>query len=249
MADNRLVEISNLSKRFDKLVVLDNISIDVHKGENLVVFGRSGTGKSVLLKCIIGLLKPDSGYVHIEGKDVINMSIKELNKARKKIGFLFQSGALYDSMTVRENLGFTLVKNTDLSKDEIEEKVVNALQKVSLEQSIDKMPSELSGGMRKRVALARSIITEPELMLYDEPTTGLDPITSKEISELILNLQKSLNMTSIVVTHDLICANIIADRAIFLKEGKIAYQGNIKDLTSSEDKFLRNFFSEKIIKD
>lgn len=249
MADNRLVEISNLSKRFDKLVVLDNISIDVHKGENLVVFGRSGTGKSVLLKCIIGLLKPDSGYVHIEGKDVINMSIKELNKARKKIGFLFQSGALYDSMTVRENLGFTLVKNTDLSKDEIEEKVVNALQKVSLEQSIDKMPSELSGGMRKRVALARSIITEPELMLYDEPTTGLDPITSKEISELILNLQKSLNMTSIVVTHDLICANIIADRAIFLKEGKIAYQGNIEDLTSSEDKFLRNFFSEKIIKD
>lgn len=249
MADNRLVEISNLSKRFDKLVVLDNISIDVHKGENLVVFGRSGTGKSVLLKCIIGLLKPDSGYVHIEGKDVINMSIKELNKARKKIGFLFQSGALYDSMTVRENLGFTLVKNTDLSKDEIEEKVVNALQKVSLEHSIDKMPSELSGGMRKRVALARSIITEPELMLYDEPTTGLDPITSKEISELILNLQKSLNMTSIVVTHDLICANIIADRAIFLKEGKIAYQGNIKDLTSSEDKFLRNFFSEKIIKD
>ena len=249
MADNRLVEISNLSKRFDKLVVLDNISIDVHKGENLVVFGRSGTGKSVLLKCIIGLLKPDSGYVHIEGKDVINMSIKELNKARKKIGFLFQSGALYDSMTVRENLGFTLVKNTDLSKDVIEEKVVNALQKVSLEQSIDKMPSELSGGMRKRVALARSIITEPELMLYDEPTTGLDPITSKEISELILNLQKSLNMTSIVVTHDLICANIIADRAIFLKEGKIAYQGNIEDLTSSEDKFLRNFFSEKIIKD
>lgn len=249
MADNRLVEISNLSKRFDKLVVLDNISIDVHKGENLVVFGRSGTGKSVLLKCIIGLLKPDSGYVHIEGKDVINMSIKELNKARKKIGFLFQSGALYDSMTVRENLGFTLVKNTDLSKDEIEEKVVNALQKVSLEHSIDKMPSELSGGMRKRVALARSIITEPELMLYDEPTTGLDPITSKEISELILNLQKSLNMTSIVVTHDLICANIIADRAIFLKEGKIAYQGNIEDLTSSEDKFLRNFFSEKIIKD
>ena len=249
MADNRLVEISNLSKRFDKLVVLDNISIDVHKGENLVVFGRSGTGKSVLLKCIIGLLKPESGYVHIEGKDVINMSIKELNKARKKIGFLFQSGALYDSMTVRENLGFTLVKNTDLSKDEIEEKVVNALQKVSLEHSIDKMPSELSGGMRKRVALARSIITEPELMLYDEPTTGLDPITSKEISELILNLQKSLNMTSIVVTHDLICANIIADRAIFLKEGKIAYQGNIEDLTSSEDKFLRNFFSEKIIKD
>ena len=249
MADNRLVEISNLSKRFDKLVVLDNISIDVHKGENLVVFGRSGTGKSVLLKCIIGLLKPDSGYVHIEGKDVINMSIKELNKARKKIGFLFQSGALYDSMTVRENLGFTLVKNTDLSKDQIEEKVVNALQKVSLEHSIDKMPSELSGGMRKRVALARSIITEPELMLYDEPTTGLDPITSKEISELILNLQKSLNMTSIVVTHDLICANIIADRAIFLKEGKIAYQGNIEDLTSSEDKFLRNFFSEKIIKD
>ncbi len=249
MADSRVVEINNLSKRFEHLVVLDDISIDVKLGENLIVFGRSGTGKSVLLKCIIGLLIPDKGSIKINGKDVINISIKELNQIRKNIGFLFQSGALYDSMTVRENLSFPLVKNTKLSLSEINEKVIDSLKKVSLEQAVDKMPSELSGGMRKRIALARSIITEPKLMLYDEPTTGLDPITSKEISELILNLQKSLNMTSIVVTHDLICANIIADRAIFLKEGKIAYQGNIDELTLSEDKFLRNFFSEKIIKE
>jgi len=249
MADTRVVEIKNLSKRFDELVVLDNVSIDVKEAENLVVFGRSGTGKSVLLKCIIGLLKPDKGVIKINDKNVINIPLKELNEIRKNIGFLFQSGALYDSMNVKENLEFQLIKNTDFTKEEIEHKVHDALKKVSLEQAINKMPSELSGGMRKRIALARSIIAEPKLMLYDEPTTGLDPITSKEISELILNLQKSLNMTSIVVTHDLICANIIADRAIFLKEGHIAYQGNIEDLTSSEDKFLRNFFSEKIIKE
>jgi len=193
------------------------------------------------------LLKPDKGIVKIEDKDVIDISLKELNKIRKHIGFLFQSGALYDSMTVRENLEFPLLKNTDLNKDEIDDRVADSLKKVSLENAIDKMPSELSGGMRKRVALARSIIAQPRLMLYDEPTTGLDPITSKEISELILNLQKSLNMTSIVVTHDLICANIIADRAIFLKEGHIAHQGTIEELTSSDDKFLRNFFSDKII--
>jgi phospholipid/cholesterol/gamma-HCH transport system ATP-binding protein len=249
MADTRIVKIENLTKRFETLTVLENVSIDVTHGENLVVFGRSGQGKSVLLKCIVGLLHPDAGNIFINGTDVIEISIKELNKIRKNIGFLFQGAALYDSMTVRENLSFPLKRHfPEMSSKEIDDKVKYTLELVSLEEAIDKMPSELSGGMKKRIGLARSIITDPQLMLYDEPTTGLDPITSKEISELILNLQKKLEMTSIVVTHDLICAEIIADRAIFLKDAKIAYEGNIKELTESDDPFLKNFFSHELIK-
>ncbi len=249
MADTRVVEILNLSKRFEELVVLDDICLNVNLGENLVVFGQSGTGKSVLLKCIIGLMTPDKGKVYINRQDVFKLSIKELNNIRKNIGFLFQGAALYDSMTVRENLSFPLKRHfPEMTADQINEKIKIALENVSLEEAIDKMPSELSGGMKKRIGLARSIITDPALMLYDEPTTGLDPITSKEISELILNLQKKLNMTSIVVTHDLICAEIIADRAIFLRDSKIAFEGKIKELTSSNDPFLKNFFSHELIK-
>jgi phospholipid/cholesterol/gamma-HCH transport system ATP-binding protein len=247
MADARLIRIENLTKGFNGNIILDDISLHVDRGENFVVFGQSGTGKSVLLKCIIGLLKPETGKIFINDKNVIELKKKELNKIRKNIGFLFQGAALYDSMTVRENLEFPLKKNFDFTQKEIDEKVKTALDHVSLEEAIDKMPSELSGGMKKRIGLARSIITEPELMLYDEPTTGLDPITSKEISELILTLQKRLNMTSIVVTHDLICANIIADRAIFLRDSKISYEGTIPELINSDDKFLRNFFSTEII--
>jgi phospholipid/cholesterol/gamma-HCH transport system ATP-binding protein len=242
-----MVKIKNLTKGFDSNLVLDDISLKVNVGENLVVFGRSGTGKSVLLKCIIGLMIPDAGEIYIEDKNVLQMEINKLNNVRKQIGFLFQSGALYDSMTVRENLAFPLIRNFNFTVKEVEEKVIYALEMVSLKDAIDKMPSELSGGMRKRAALARSIITEPKLMLYDEPTTGLDPLTTKEISELILDLQKKLNMTSIAVTHDLICANIIADRAIFLKDSKIKYEGTIQELTSSKDTFLRNFFSTESI--
>ena len=250
MANDKLVEIKNLSKRFETLSVLENISLDVVRGENLVVFGRSGQGKSVLLKCIIGLMHPDAGKIYIKGNDISLLSMKELNGLRKDIGFLFQGSALYDSMTVRENLEFPLQKHfPDKPQKEIDEKVLNTLELVSLEDAIDKMPSELSGGMKKRIGLARSIITDPELMLYDEPTTGLDPITTKEISELIINLQKKLNMTSIVVTHDLICAEIIADRAIFLRDAKIAYEGTITELTNSADPFLRNFFSHELVKE
>jgi len=250
MANTRIVEIKNLTKRFDSNVVLDNISIDVHRGENLVVFGRSGQGKSVLLKCIIGLMHFESGQILINGKDISKLTVKELNEVRKNIGFLFQSAALYDSMTVKENLEFPLKKHfPDKSQKEIDEKILYTLELVSLEEAIDKMPSELSGGMKKRIGLARSIITDPELMLYDEPTTGLDPITTKEISELIINLQKKLNMTSIAVTHDLMCAEIIADRAIFLKDAKIAYEGKLEELTSSSDPFLRNFFSHELVKE
>lgn len=250
MADNmKMVEIKNLHKQFDSLVVLDDISLDVLNGENFVVFGRSGTGKSVLLKCIVRLLEPDSGEIKIEGIDVLNLKTKKLNEIRKQLGFLFQSAALYDSMSVKQNLEFPLIRNFHFTSEEREEKIREVLKKVSLEEAINKMPAELSGGMKKRIGLARAIITEPKLMLYDEPTTGLDPITSKEISELILELQKSLNMTSIIVTHDLLCAEIIADRAIVLNEGEIQYEGTIAELTSSSDPFLRNFFSHEFIKE
>ncbi len=247
MADVNIIEIENLSKAFGSNTILDNISLNVKTGENLVVFGRSGTGKSVLLKCIIGLLKPDSGNIYIKGKDVTKVSHKELNKIRKHTSFLFQGAALYDSMTVRENLAFHLTRNVKVTPKEAEEKIISTLDLVSLREAIDKMPSELSGGMKKRIGLARSIITEPEVIFYDEPTTGLDPISSKEISELIRDLQKELNMTSIIVTHDLICANIIADRAIFLKDAKIAYEGTLEELTNSNDKYLQNFFSTNLI--
>lgn len=249
MANNLIVVVDNLTKRFDELLVLENVSIEVHRAENLIVFGKSGSGKSVLLKCIIGLMKPDVGNIFINDQNVLELSIKELNKVRKDIGFLFQGAALYDSMTVRENLSFPLKRHfEEMTIKEIDDKVKYTLELVSLEEAIDKMPSELSGGMKKRIGLARSIITDPALMLYDEPTTGLDPITSKEISELILNLQKKLNMTSIVVTHDLICAEIIADRAIFLRDAHVAFEGNIDELTKSNDPFLKNFFSHEISK-
>ena len=243
------VEIKHLSKSFDDLIVLDDISLKINEGENVVIFGRSGSGKSVLLKCIVRLLEPDSGDILIEGENVFTLSIKRLNELRKQIGFLFQSAALYDSMSVRENLEFPLIRNFNFLQSEREKKVKEVLEKVSLEDVIDKMPAELSGGMKKRIGLARTIITKPKLILYDEPTTGLDPITSKEISQLIVELQKDLNTTSIIVTHDLICAKIIATHAVVLKDGKIRYEGNLENLTSKEDPFLKDFFSSEIITD
>lgn len=241
-----MVEIKNLHKSFNSNVVLDGVSFNVDEAENMVVFGRSGTGKSVLLKCMIRLMEPDKGDIFIEGQDVLSLDLQELNGLRKHIGFLFQGAALYDSMSVRENLEFPLIRNFKLEKKEIDERVHFVLDAVSLLGVENKMPSELSGGMRKRIGLARSIITKPKLMLYDEPTTGLDPITAKEISSLILELQHALKMTSIVVTHDLLCAKIIADRAIVLNEGKIVQEGSIDELTTSSDPLLKNFFSDEI---
>lgn len=246
---NIVVDIKNVSKAFGSNVVLNDVSLMVEEGENMVVFGQSGTGKSVLLKCMVRLLEPDSGEIFIENTNVLTLGAKELNVMRQNLGFLFQGAALYDSMTVRENLEFPLIRHFNFSPKEREEKIKSVLEKVSLEEAIDKMPSELSGGMKKRIGLARSIIAEPKLMLYDEPTTGLDPITSKEISSLILELQKSLKMTSIIVTHDLLCAEIIADRAIVLNEGIVQHKGTISELTTSRDPFLRNFFSHEIIND
>lgn len=238
-----LVEVKNLTKSFEENLVLDDISMNVKEGENAVVFGRSGTGKSVLLKCIVKLMEADSGTIIVDGVNVFEASERELNELRKNIGFLFQGAALYDSMSVRENLEFPLIRNTSFNETERLKKVKDVLEKVSLSDVINKMPAELSGGMKKRIGLARTIITEPKLILYDEPTTGLDPITVKEISELILTLQKEIKTTSIIVTHDLICAQIIADRSIVLNDSKIVFEGSLDELTSSKDPFLRDFFT------
>lgn len=242
-----MIEIKNLTKSFGDFVVLNDITLSIKDGENFVVFGRSGTGKSVLLKCIVRLLDPDSGEIFIDGQNVLELSLKKLNELRKQIGFLFQSAALYDSMTVRENLEFPLIRNFNFSEKEREQKVKSVLEKVSLESSIDKMPAELSGGMKKRIGLARTIITEPKLILYDEPTTGLDPITTKEISYLIVDLQEDLHTTSIIVTHDLICARIIGEHAVILKDAKIKSEGNIEELASSKDEFLQDFFGNDVV--
>ncbi|MCH7770724.1 MAG: ATP-binding cassette domain-containing protein [Bacteroidetes bacterium] len=242
-----MVKITDLHKSFDDLVVLNGVSFSVETGQNMVVFGRSGTGKSVLLKCLIRLMIPDSGEIFIKDHNVLNLNRKELNDLRKDIGFLFQGSALYDSMSVRENLEFPLIRNFNLEQDEIKDRIHKVLEAVDLSDAIDKMPSELSGGMRKRIGLARSIITKPKLMLYDEPTTGLDPITSKEISTLIVDLQHAFKMTSIVVTHDVLCAKIIADCAIVLEGGHIIHEGTIEELLTAEDPFLKNFFSDEVI--
>jgi phospholipid/cholesterol/gamma-HCH transport system ATP-binding protein len=243
-----MVEVRNLTKSFGDNLVLDDISLDVKVGENAVVFGRSGTGKSVLLKCIVKLLVPEAGEIIVYGKNVHKLNEKDLNDLRKEIGFLFQGSALYDSMSVKENLEFPLIRNKkEMSAKQRDDKVHEVLKAVDLEHAIDKMPDELSGGMKKRIGLARTIITEPKLILYDEPTTGLDPITVKEISELIKELQKDLNVTSIIVTHDLLCAQIISDRAIVLRDGKIVYDGGLDNLTKSDDKFLKDFFTNENI--
>lgn len=244
-----MVVIDKLSKSFGSHLVLDEVSLKVEEAENLVVFGRSGTGKSVLLKCMVRLMQSDSGKVFIFGKDVFSLNIDELNEVRQQIGFLFQGAALYDSMSVKGNLEFPLIRHSNLTPKERESRIKDVLEKVSLEEAINKMPADLSGGMKKRIGLARSIITQPKLMLYDEPTTGLDPITAKEISKLILDLQKELKMTSVIVTHDILCARIIADRAVVLEDGKIQYTGDIAEFTSSKDPFLRNFFSDELIEE
>lgn len=244
-----MVIIEKLSKSFGSHLVLDEVSLRVEAAENLVVFGRSGTGKSVLLKCMVRLMQPDDGSVSIFGKDVLGLGINELNELRQQMGFLFQGAALYDSMSVRGNLEFPLIRHSNLTPNERESRIKDVLEKVSLEEAINKMPADLSGGMKKRIGLARAIITEPKLMLYDEPTTGLDPITAKEISKLILDLQKELKMTSVIVTHDILCAKIIADRAVVLEDGKIQYTGDITELTTSKDPFLKNFFSDELIEE
>lgn len=239
-----IIEIKDLHKTFGSANhVLKGVNFNVNQGENLVVLGRSGSGKSVLIKCIVGLISPDKGEVNVFGKNVLELQKEELNVMRLKIGFLFQSGALYDSMPVRENLAFTLRKHQrDLTPDEIENQVIEALDNVGLSDAIEKMPAELSGGMRKRIGLARTLILKPKIILYDEPTTGLDTITSREISKLILDIRDKHKTTSIIITHDMACAKLTADRIIVLKEGVIQAEGTYEELEKSEDEWVRSFF-------
>lgn len=240
------IEVADLQISFGSLDVLKGVSLDLYQNENLVVLGKSGTGKSVLIKCIVRLLKPDSGSIKVGDQEVVNLDSIALNEVRKKIGFLFQSGALYDSMTVRENLEFPLKRiRKDLTKDEIDAKVIEALENVGLPDAIDKMPSELSGGMRKRISLARTIIVDPEIMLYDEPTTGLDPITSDEISLLINDIQKKYKTSSIIITHDIECARTVADRFIMLKDGEVYQTGSLEEFENSTDEYIASFFNNK----
>jgi phospholipid/cholesterol/gamma-HCH transport system ATP-binding protein len=241
-----IIEINNLSKSFGKQEVLKNLSFKLFKGENLVVLGKSGSGKSVLIQCIVRLLNPDQGTIHVFGENVSELNRKELAKLRTKIGFLFQSGALYDSMTIKENLEFPLKRiRKNLSKKEINEKVIEALENVGLAETLNKMPSQLSGGMRKRASLARTIVVGPTIMLYDEPTTGLDPVTSDEISELINHVQKKYKTSSIIITHDIECARATADRVIMLKDGKVYLEGEIDDFEKSTDSLIRSFFKKQ----
>ena len=236
-----VVEIAHLKKSFGTNEVLKDLHLKIEKGENLVVFGKSGSGKSVLIKCLVGLIDPDEGEITVLGQKLSELKNKELNVLRKKIGFLFQSGALYDSMTVRENLEFPL-RDVSKSKEEVNALVLEVLQNVGLEAAIDKMPAELSGGMRKRIGLARTLILKPEIILYDEPTTGLDPITSKEISQLILNVQKKYNTTSIIITHDVECARLTANRMMIIKDGVSAAEGTFKELSESDNEEIRSYF-------
>lgn len=240
-----VIVVNGLSKSFGAdNVVLKDVNLVVNKGENLVVLGKSGSGKSVLIKCLVGLVPADSGEIKIFDTDIINLKASDLNMIRVKIGFLFQNAALYDSMTVRENLEFPLKRHSKkLSQQEAETAVLEALGDVSLADAIDKMPSELSGGMRKRIGLARTLILKPEIILYDEPTTGLDTITSREISELILAIQKKNKTTSIIITHDMACAKLTGDRIVILKEGVINAEGSYDELEKSNDEWVRSFFT------
>ena len=239
-----VVRIENLSKSFQDNPVLRNVNLNIQKGENAVIIGQSGIGKSVLIKCMVRLIAPDSGKIEIFGKDVPRLNGEELNAVRKRIGFLFQGNALYDSMTVRENLEFPLVRNKLVSsKQDLEAKVFEALDNVGLRETVDLLPSELSGGMQKRIGLARTLILRPEIILYDEPTTGLDPITSKEISNLIIKLQKKYHTTAIIITHDISCVKLTANIIHVLKDGVLYASGKYNELKSSEDPWIYNFFN------
>jgi phospholipid/cholesterol/gamma-HCH transport system ATP-binding protein len=238
-----VIEINNLYKSFGTLEVLKNLSLKLYDGENLVVLGKSGSGKSVLIKCIVGLLRSDSGTIEVFGNDVTELTIKKLDDIRQKIGFLFQSGALYDSMTVKENLEFPLKRmKKHLNQKEIDEKIIETLENVGLSEVLNKMPSQLSGGMRKRISLARTIVVDPLIMLYDEPTTGLDPVTSDEISLLINEVQKKYKTSSIIITHDIECARTTADRLIMLKDGEVYEKGSLNKFEKSTDEVIKSFF-------
>lgn len=241
-----VIIIKDLYKRFAENNVLNGFNMNLYNGENLVVMGKSGSGKSVMIKCLIGLMKPDSGYIEIMGKEIAELNQEELDELRSEIGFLFQGSALYDSMTVRENLEFPLRRHRKkMGYDtKTEALVLEALENVGLAHAIDLMPAELSGGMQRRVALARTLILKPKIILYDEPTSGLDPITAKEIIELMRSIQKKYKTSSLIITHDVDCARVIADRMILLVDGINYAEGSFTDLDNSNDPKVEAFFKK-----
>lgn len=240
---NPVIEVKNLYKAFGSNEVLIDFNFNLYPGENVVVLGKSGSGKSVLIKCIIGLMKPDKGSITVFKKEVPHLNSTELDKLRVKVGFLFQSNALYDSMTVRENLEFPLRRHWfKTSKSEEDILILEALNNVGLVNTVNMMPAELSGGMRKRIALARTLILKPEIILYDEPTTGLDPITGKEISNLMNDIKKKYKTSSIIISHDINCVKIVADRIVMLIDGKCYATGTLDELKKSADLKVKQFF-------
>lgn len=243
MKTQPIICIKNLYKTFGENEVLKGINLTVNKGENLVILGRSGSGKSVTIKCLVGLVKADKGEIKIYDEEVTSLNDDDLNDIRVNVGFMFQNGALYDSMSVRQNLRFTLKHHTrNLEESEIEKRIIEALENVGLEDSIDKMPAELSGGMVKRIALARAIIIKPKIILYDEPTSGLDTITSREISELIVSVQKKYQASSIIITHDMACARTTGNRIMILNEGVIDAEGSYEELENNKEEWVQSFF-------
>lgn len=246
-ADNStapIIMIKGLYKSFgDHNQVLKGLDLCVNKGETLVILGKSGSGKSIAIKCLVGLVAADRGEIKVFDTDITLLNDNQLNTIRIRIGFLFQNSALYDSMTVRENLEFPMKHHSrKMPETDVENSIKEVLESVGLAEAIDKMPSELSGGMRKRVGLARTLILHPEIILYDEPTTGLDTITSREISELILSIQKKYKTTSIIITHDMACAKLTGDRLVVLKDGVIHAEGTYAELEKSDDEWVRSFF-------
>ena len=246
--DTPVIIIKDLYKSFDDLAVLKGVNLTVNKGENVVVLGKSGSGKSVLIKIIIGLLKKDSGEVMVLGQDVDKLSEKKLNALRLRIGFSFQSSALYDSMNIRQNLEFPLTMNIkNISKEDIEKSVVEVLDAVGLENKMYDMPADLSGGQRKRIGIARTLILRPEIMLYDEPTAGLDPITCFEINKLIKRVQKQFNTSSIIITHDLTCAKVTGDRIAMFVEGRFTRIGDFEEVFDTADEQVKGFYDYNFI--
>ena len=244
----KIVSIKGVYKSFEDNDVLNGVDLDLYKEENIVVLGKSGSGKSVLIKIIIGLMKPDKGTVEVLGKEVHKLSKKELIGLRLKIGFLFQHNALYDSMTVRENLEFPLKRNKrDLAQEKIDEAVDDVLDAVGLTDTADQYPSELSGGQEKRIAIARTIILKPELVLYDEPTAGLDPITSVEINQLIKEVKERYKTSSVIITHDLTCAKTTGDKIFMLVDGKFIRHGDFEEVFETDDERIKGFYDYNFI--
>jgi phospholipid/cholesterol/gamma-HCH transport system ATP-binding protein len=239
----KVIRIEHLYKSFGDNHVLIDFNMEVAKGESVVVLGKSGSGKSVLIKCLIGLLRPDAGLVEVLGKNIADLSHEELDRVRVQVGFLFQSNALYDSMTVRENLEFPLRRHwITLEQKKVDEMVLEALTNVGLAHTVDMMPVEVSGGMRKRIALARTLILKPEIIFYDEPTTGLDPITGKGISNLMVEIQDKYQTSSIIISHDMSCVKLTSDRVVLLNDGRCYVRGTYDALKKSSDTIVKQFF-------